>query len=328
MTDQTTEDLEAQKIWEDLDKKEAEGTLHAQVDPPKEDGQQATDEKTDQKDDAPADEKTADAENTEQKPADGQEPPANDIWATTDPALKAAYDAALQETTKTKADWKRMAGTVAGYQRKIDGLQKQLEGSSKPAEGAKDDKATETTSGIFDDPEIKKAAEDYPEVFGPLQKIVKTLEQRAEKAERELGGISEERRAANLEDQTKVVYDEHPDYDQIAATKEFYDWYKAAPAYIQAGVNRNAENIVDGSEVSHIVKLFKAETGIGQTKTQPPEQGNQQNQGQSERRKHQLEGASSPAPRGPAKVQSGVPDDPEAAWKYFEELDRKKAQTR
>ena len=212
----------------------------------------------------------------------------------------------------------------------LDDLKRQLQAPSKTDAEKKDDEAKADES-ILDDPEFTQAAEDYPEVFGPVKKVISVLEnrtktaiERAERAERELSGISQERRDANLEVQAQIVAEAHPDYSSIAGSKEFAEWYKNQPRLVQEGVQRNAKSIVDGNEVAYIVKLYKDSAGISTT-TKQPASGKPSNSGDP-RRKHQLESASTPSNRGPAKVQGGVPDDENAAWEYFERMDEQKKQ--
>ena len=318
----TADELEAQKIWDNLDKKEAGEATDEQAPPNPEvktDGDLA-DNHSERAEEANSD--------TQQTPA-GSETPA-DIWANATEEQRSALEAIRKENETTKSEWKRMSGTVSSYQRQIDDLKRQLQAPSKTDAEKKDDEAKADES-ILDDPEFTQAAEDYPEVFGPVKKVISVLEnrtktaiERAERAERELSGISQERRDANLEVQAQIVAEAHPDYSSIAGSKEFAEWYKNQPRLVQEGVQRNAKSIVDGNEVAYIVKLYKDSAGISTT-TKQPASGKPSNSGDP-RRKHQLESASTPSNRGPAKVQGGVPDDENAAWEYFERMDEQKKQ--
>jgi hypothetical protein len=324
-------DKEAQQIWDDLAAKEAKAAS-GEADPPSVETTEATKEGDGNTDtttvtttEAPAE--PADADKT--KTADGNEPPAEpDIWADAKPEQKAAYEAAIRERDERVAHAKRVGSTVAGYQRQVDSLKRELEAARKGAPSGNDTTTGKTSAGIFDDPELKKFSEEYPEVAGPLRKVFSALEQRAEKAERELGAISTERRDANLEEQANIVYEAHPDYDKIARTPEFREWFEQAPPYIQEGVRRNAEQVVDGREVAHIVKLYKLENGIAASTARSDPAPGSPKPSQSSRRAHQLQSASTPAPKGPARVQDGPPDDPEAAWAWWARKDAEVAQTR
>ena len=65
-----------------------------------------------------------------------------------------------------------------------------------------------------------------------------------------LGEIDSERQEVDLGKQSKIVFEAHPDYAQIAKTSEFQTWFDSAPKAIRDGVMRNAENVVDGAEVA------------------------------------------------------------------------------
>jgi hypothetical protein len=318
----TTEvvDKEAQQIWDDLRAKEA-AEASGVTDPP---SIESADKTTGGEGDT-TEVKTTDApsnDDAKDKAADDKSAP--DIWANADPALRTAYEAVLKDRDDKIAHAKRVGGTVAGYQRQVDDLKRQLAELTKGS--TKTDDTTGTTTGIFDDPEIKKAADEYPEIFGPLKKVVSNLEQRAMKAERELGTISAERRDANLEEQARIVDDAHPDYDQIAQSPEFVAWYDKAPAYLRAAIQRNAKVVVDGEEVAHVLKIYKQETGY-KPKDPPasdPAPGSQK-PSSTDKRALQLESASGVRPRGSAKKSDGVPDDPEAAWEYWRRMDAAQA---
>ena len=321
----TADDLEAQKMWDDLDKQDAGTATESQE-------KTTTEVKTDGD---PADNNAERAEeansDTQQTPA-GSETPA-DIWANATEEQRSAFEAIRKENETTKSNWKRMSGTVSSYQRQIDDLKRQIQPASQEgkADEKKGDDADKADESILDDPEFTQAADDYPEVFGPVKKAISILERRtktaidrADRAERELSGISQERRDATLEVQAQIVAEAHPDYSSIAGSQQFADWYKTQPRLVQDGVQRNAKRIVDGSEVAYIVDLYKSSTGIKTETTKQPSSGKTPTSGTDPRRKHQLESASTPSSRGPAKVQGGVPDDEQAAWEYFERMDQEK----
>lgn len=327
-------DKEAEKIWADLAAKDATNASD-NADPPNSvettDPQpQASTEAPEVKTtDAPAD--TADANKTTK--TDGEEPPVTvDIWADAKPEHKAAYEAVAKERDDKVAHARRIGGTVAGYQRQVDSLKRELDEArkGKPSDTKTDDKGTSNAGGsILDDPDIKKATDEYPEVMRPLNKVLERLERRAANAERELGGISDEKRQAHLVEQSRIVVSAHPDYSQIAKSPEFTDWYRKAPTYIQEGVRRNAQKVVDGAEVSHIVKLYKLENGITTPNPAPRDPAPSDPKPSQSRRSHQLESALTPTPRNtaPKARDSGPPDDEEGAWRYWQERDRRKAQS-
>lgn len=320
-------DKEAQEIWDELAAKDAD-KAPLQVEEPSEakptddgDGDTTTITNTD----AGAEQATDDKTKSTDAATDDKSSAEPDIWADAKPEQRSAVEAIRKEAETKAAEWKRMAGTVSSYQRQVADLKRELEAAKKGGSQAADDKAGTQSAGLFEDPEVKKAADEYPEIFGPIRKVVSALEKRAEKAERELGTISSERRAINLAEQGRMVEEAHPDYDLIAASPQFREWYDKAPPYVRAAVERNAKHVVDGAEVAHVVNQFKLETGWKAPAN--PGQGDpapaNPKPSASDKRRHQLQSASTPSPKGPARVQSGPPDDDEGAWRYWAEQDRR-----
>jgi hypothetical protein len=94
---------------------------------------------------------------------------------------------------------------------------------------------------------------------------------------------------------------------------------------------RNAEEVVDAEEAADVVGRFKAFLAARQNGTggdrgsadeRPLQGGNGNHQAQqplSDKRKRQLESASTARSRGPGAA-TGIPDDEEGAWKAFEKM--------
>lgn len=293
------------KLWAELEQAEAKSEA------PPEDGRAADAEPPQSgqpKEESGADNAPAPAHKAE---ADNGEPkaPSDDIWAKAPPEAKAAYDAAIARSKALEHDVSSNRGRVSALTRQLDEIRKG--GGNQPASAV----------ALKDDPDFKAFEKEYPEVAGPVAKL---LDKMVSPLAGQLAGISEERRSQYLAEQHNVVISQHGDYDSVTKSQDFYRWYEQAPPYIKAGVERNAQFIIDGSEVAHIVKMFKAETGFGQTQN-PPNPGTQKPAAQADKRKMQLESSAAPAARGQAKVSQDVPDDPEEAWKYYERMDQQKA---
>lgn len=317
-------DEEATKIWNDLaaaDAAKAE-PADAATDPAPE--KVAEPEK---KADAPADTSAT------TQPADGKgtataAPAPVDIWANATPEQRAAYEATRKDLDTTNGLYRRYANMVPALQRTIATLEKGTAQGVSTVERREEAKAAAAkASSLLDDPDLKKAAEDYPEVFGPLNKVVSALEKRAEKAERELNGITQQNRTQALHEQRAYVQQQHPDFNAIAGSAKFRAWYEKQPKYVKDVVERNASDIVDGLEVTDVVRKFKAETGTAIPQTRPAQTpASPQPPAANPKRALQQQSALTPRTTGPAKAASGPPDaeDGEAYWNYLAEQDARK----
>lgn len=283
--------------------------------------------------DAPAD-KSATTQSADGKGTAQAAPGPADIWANATPEQRAAFEATRKDLDTTNALYRRVSGTVSGLQRKIDALTRKdtPQGASTAADSAAKAKdAAEAASSLLDDPDLKKAAEDYPEVFGPIKKVVTALEARAEKAERELTGVSTQHRMRSLHEQRAYVQQKHPDFNEIAGSAKFHAWYEKQPPYVKTAIDRNANEIIDGFEVADIVGRFKSETGAARPQPKPASPAPQKPTPAADpKRALQQDSAITPRTKGPAKVASGPPEDGDEAalWNYYAEQDKRKERAR
>tara|TARA_Y100000310_G_scaffold335304_1_gene416955 strand:+ start:479 stop:1531 length:1053 start_codon:yes stop_codon:yes gene_type:complete len=294
-----------------------------------EDAQPAADEPAAQDEQQP-DTSSADDKSDEDDaaPTDDRAEQQEDIWKNATPEQRAAFEAAQDETKQARQDWNRMRGTVSGLSRKANDLQTQLDASRPATTGS--DGPTEANA-VFASENWKTFEDEYPELANPVKAEVQALfgaqEARIQTLERGMAGISTERRSDNLAQQVEIVHAAHPDYDTIAKSDAFQQWYEQAPPYIRAGVERNAVDITDGNEVAHIVKMFKQETGAASP--EPPDKdeadpaetnGHDPNQALDGKRRRQLESSNAPRTRSPGAVTTGIPDDEEGAWNAYEKM--------
>lgn len=214
----------------------------------------------------PADKPTGDDAKTgkDAVEAEPEQEEAPDPLANASPEVKAAFDALKVRADKAEHENTSNRGRISAYQEE---LRQQRDAAGKPA-AAKPSDGTKPGVKAFATKEFKTFAEDYPEVAKMIEAGVNSAveEVQAENVtlRKELDGISGEHRAENLNRQFQTVLDAHPDYSKIKGSDEFKEWFKTSPAYVQDGVKRNSEYIIDGSEVSDIVQRFKDETGFGE----------------------------------------------------------------
>ena len=148
--------------------------------------------------------------------------------------------------------------------------------------------------------------------------------------------IGQDRLYSRAESQEAQVREAHPDLDEVLKSDEYAAWRESAPAYIRAGIERNAEAIIDAAEASDIVKRFKTDTGYGNTggagdgsasTTANGQDGNAseaangadstETAAPSRRREAQLRSATAPRIRsGEAAVRDKEPETPAEMWDW------------
>ena len=300
------------KIWADLGKADAAASAEpkepsntAGVSPPA--------------DPAPAADKAAGDAGTEAAPVKDAAP-APDIWATATPEQRAAFEATRKEADTNATRLRDSNARLTAHQRKIEALQRG-NGAGKPAPAAAD--GGDRPASVFETPAFKKAKDEYPELLGPVEEALRPLEERTRKLDGEIGGLTSAHREQYLAEQYQAVLDAHPDYERIAKSPEFATWYEQAPAYIKAGVERNAKDVVDGAEVASIVKQYKADTGLATTSA--PGTGASATVADAGKRQRQLASATTPRGKAQPVVTSAIPEDREGAWRHWQEVDRRQA---
>ena len=197
----------------------------------------------------------------------------DDIWANSSDEQRAA----LEELTKkaaTAEQGKRSAeGRESGLKRRLDALMAG-DGQKKPDKSAtttrqpsEDDKSAQTSGALTN--ELKEFAEEYPEISKPILKALGHLEgeigkrdAHIQRLESGLQQIGTERHHANLAGQEQIVYEAHPDYDDVAGSDEFVAWMQEQSPAMQAIIAPNIEDIVNGDDVAFVVERYKASQGI------------------------------------------------------------------
>lgn len=226
-------------------------------------------EETPVADKTPAATQSADAtpttDTTPAAPAQASAAP-NDIWASATPELRAAHEAALADKDHR---YRSDLGRQASLQRQVQLLREQLASKSEAPAAPKEGDPAPTKTSLRENPAIKKALEDYPEVgLGPVLDAIEAQNAENERVRRELSAISEDRRASVISDQTRALTAAHPDWQAAVTSDDFKDWLSHQPKAVKEIVQRNGADIVDAEEAIAMVDAFKAHYAL--THPRPP----------------------------------------------------------
>lgn len=274
-------------------------------------------------DDDPKQEEQAAAksgEDMEAAPRDKQEQAAEEFdRAALDPAVRAILEKVERERDDAHHRINSDSGRVSALQRRIN----DLEAATRKAAGKGGDNGTDT-----EDESIRELREAYPDIAEPVAKMIDPLRAENEDLRKRLAAIDAQQERDRLSGQETILAGQHPDWEQVTGNPAFVAWVRNQPEYVQQAAVRNAEEIVNGMEAAHIIASFKAMGGYEASQT-PPEKGAPETPKASAdpRRQAQLSSSAQPRPKGPAKVVDGLPDenDEDAAWRYYEKLDKQKA---
>ncbi|TIV83797.1 MAG: hypothetical protein E5V64_06425 [Mesorhizobium sp.] len=242
------------------------------------------------------------------KPSDP--PPANDIWATASPELRAAHEAEMAALRKNANDAKAHAGR----------MRKQFEDLKASAGRAAD----EPGSKLGDT--LDQGLADYPEIARPVKDALAPIEKRLEAFDK---FTADQRTAQNsevvshIQSQERLLEAAHPgweaEYVKGPKAKQFADWINSPDRpmkFVKTVFETNNDHIFDAAAAIEVFDAFKSH--IAGTDANPTP-GNGQTQELSAKRAAQLDGSRSPkTPGGPPRV-TGIPKegDPQAIWKAF-----------
>ena len=236
-------------------------------------------------------------------------PPANDIWATASPELRAAHEAEVEALRrKTAVEVKAQAG-------RIRKLQQELQASAERAADRDAPKPGDTLDqGLADYPEIARPVKD---ALSPIEKKLERLDQ----LEAQQRSAQQEEVNSYIRSQQDLLEAAHPNWEQEyiqgPKAKQFYDWINSPDRpmkHVKTVFETNRDHIFDASAAIEVFDAFKADmAGTG------PTPGNGQTQELSAKRAAQLDGSRSPRTPGGAPRVTGIPKegDPQSIWKAF-----------
>ncbi len=263
---------------------------------------------------------------------------ADDIWKEASPAQRAAFEAAQTEAKKGEQYKRSNEGRVAALQRQIDALKRGQVAQNGATQGGASQQAA---GGFLDTPDYKKFSKEYPEIAGPLSKVITDLQAQVTGQTKMLDAIGNERLQTALSEQESTLAADHADWEQLAGQESFGDWLATQPRHIREAALRNGENIVDAAEASDVIGRYKDHLRKSGQYQEPAQQqgssaqngtqaGNGSGNGNQEldpKRKRQLGSTASAKSKGPG-VASGIAEDadPQTIWKQMDAEDARKAQ--
>ena len=284
--------------------------------------------------------------------------PGDELWKDAPEPLRQYRDKTEAELKDLRHFRSSQVGRTASFQRRIGALEQEnarLKASGAAGGNAKEtgrDEAgekepTKGTKGADGkparDPKLQRIADEYPEIATPMLELIEdqrdTIKGLNDKVAALTGRASEDVKSKHIEAQTTALTDVHPDWlditgapggnhaDETAratAANQFTAWLEKQPGYVQEAARQNGEYVVDAAAAIDLIDRFKAHQRGANQPTPSPNPGDPKpsgatpKPGPSPKRQHQLDSAAAPVTPAPGIARDGIPDEPEAAWNYFE----------
>lgn len=259
-------------------------------------------------DDEPQDTEEADADEAPAETEERQEP---DIWANATPELKQAYESLRAELEQTKQSDRSQRGRVSALQRQINEL---MASQAAPKNAAEDDG--------YNDEELARIVEEYPEVAKPITKKFDALETEIDRLKNELAYFAQKDQAETVNQELQQLSSVHPDWQDIAHSQDYAEWLSSQAPGVQA-LNESYH----AADAITLLNLYKAaKPGGGNAQHEQSALSRPSNNKLAEKRQRQLQSAAAAKTKGPG-VKSGIPEDgdPEVIWRQFDEMERRNA---
>lgn len=113
--------------------------------------------------------------------------------------------------------------------------------------------------------ELAKWAESYPDVARIVETIaIKKAKEQAAALEERIKAIDEKEKLTAREKAELELMKIHPDFDKIRDTDDFHNWAEEQPRWVQQALY---ENDTDARAAARAIDLYKADKGIGKSKT-------------------------------------------------------------
>ena len=115
------------------------------------------------------------------------------------------------------------------------------------------------------DEDIETWAKDYPDVAAIVETIaMKKASEQSSALEERIKAIDEMQMSATKEKAEAELMRLHPDFDEIRDSDEFHEWAESQPKWVQDALY---ENDNDARSAARAIDLYKADMGIGKTKS-------------------------------------------------------------
>lgn len=211
------------------------------------------------------------------------------------------------------ADLEQKTKSWDGRLRASSQREKELEAKLAEALAAKSTEQVPGDDDLENDPEIKKALEEFPDVVKPILKALKKQSSKTATSGDAVKPVADKVDKLLLDQHIKAITDVHADALDVVQTDEFKDWVESLPAYIQPGVK---QTLVKGTsdEVITMLNDYKkatkpadgGETRGADGKTDAERAAETKQKEADAKRKKQLEDA------GAVRTRSGGPPEGEA----------------
>lgn len=203
----------------------------------------------------PAGDEPAGGTGREADPSHDEAPP--DIWADAPDELRSAFDAERQRADQAEHARRSAEGRLNTAMHRLSRVTGTRE---RPRSGSPSDPADTDTPDAS--AALAQLAEDYPEIAGPVSKVIEDLRSEVRTLRAQTDSLGQRHAAEVYGENERALEERHPDFENIGATPEFADWIAGQSGLVQAVYLENVEQIVSVDDVAYLLDKYKADKGI------------------------------------------------------------------
>jgi len=115
--------------------------------------------------------------------------------------------------------------------------------------------------------ELESFKQEYPDLYNTVETVAHMQSQRqVADLEAQLQSMRQRESEVLRREAETTLKERHPDFEDLRGDDNFHAWAKEQPEQIQDWIYNNPDNV---SLASKAIDLYKLETGVAQTKSQP-----------------------------------------------------------
>lgn len=229
-----------------------------------------------------------------------------DIWANAPAELRDAYQ---RERADLEHRLRSAQGRLSAADRELAGLRNQ---STQQRGAPEEPKPEDAEAAKRKGERLASLQEEYGDIVNPLLDEIGDIRSKMDRLSAPVEQLTQTQRDAAHVAEIDTFAKAHPDWQSYVSDARYPEWLSAQPKAVQDAAAR-AVNIEDGHEAAWLLSQFKASIGVGTSAPTTPEADPDPKPAADPRRARQLAAGRDGGVGASPPVQSGIPDDFDAA---------------
>lgn len=259
----------------------------------------------------------------------GSEPPAGNVAPAGDPTddvWKDVPEAARKAYEQSQATIASLKGRVSAEARRANQLQRHF--SQQPVDSGEAHQGNQSggakpSDKVLESDQFKQFQDDYPEIAGPIASTINALKAQIDQLAAPVQAFEQLNEAEHAQAMLEAVAAKNPRWNAYNGDPRWDEFRATQPHFVIEAMERNWSSISDPDEAAFVVDRFEQFIGTPAA-TPTPTPAPSPTPTADPRRQRQLDAGRDAGSNGAGAMQTGVPDDFNAAFAIFSEQDERK----